>query len=270
MRKNYILKILFIFCLIILLHSFLLILKWEKENRINNGIIDELDNIYQNNLSDSSKNNSFIFVNSDKEENNSSYWYYVSMNMLNVNFDEFNKKNNDTKGWIYVPGTDINYPFVQSKDNKFYLNHSFDKKYNSAGWIYLDYRNDINNLSKNNIIYGHARRDKSMFGTLKNVLKKDWFEDEDNHVIKISTEKENTLWKVFSVYHTKTDPYYITVNFTDDEFSKYINQSLDKSIYSFDTNVYVDDIILTLSTCYGDSEKLILQAKLIKKEIKNN
>ena len=55
------------------------------------------------------------------------------MNLINVDFNELKKINSNTKGWIQVNGTNINYPFVQAKDNKFYLTHSFDKSYNSAG-----------------------------------------------------------------------------------------------------------------------------------------
>lgn len=263
-------KILFTICLITLLYHFLNIIKWEKDNRLNKELTDDLTELFENNAKPS-ENSSFIFVNSEYEDKNSSYWYYVNTEMINMDFTELHLKNNDTKGWIYVPGTDINYPFVQTTDNKYYLNHSFNKKNNNAGWIFLDYRNDINNLSKNNILYGHARVDKTMFGSLKNTLKKSWFENKENHVVKISTEKENTLWKVFSIYHIKTEPYYITTHFkNDDEFQQYIDKSLEKSIYKFDTNIHVNDTILTLSTCYGENEKLILQAKLIKKEIKNN
>lgn len=49
------------------------------------------------------------------------------------NFNELKNINNDVKGWIKVNGTNINYPFVQSNNNKYYLTPTFDKSYNSAG-----------------------------------------------------------------------------------------------------------------------------------------
>ena len=55
------------------------------------------------------------------------------MNMIDINFNELKKINNDVKGWIKVNGTNINYPFVQSSNNKYYLTHTFDKSYNLAG-----------------------------------------------------------------------------------------------------------------------------------------
>ena len=231
---------------------------------------DKIDNIHdmveinQNNVAQD------ILLGHNDENSNSNYWYYSKMNMIDVNLDKLLKQNGETKGWINVEGTKVNYPFVQSSDNSFYLNHSFDKTYNDAGWVFLDYRNDINNLSKNNIIYAHARVDRTMFGSLRNVLTHEWFNNKDNHIIRISTVNENSLWQIFSVYSLETESYYITTEFeSDKKFQEYINTSLNRSRYNFNTNLSVDDIILTLSTCHGESKKLVVQAKLIKKEIKN-
>lgn len=195
------------------------------------------------------------------------YWDYIEMNLINVSFNELKKTNSNTKGWIEVNGTNINYPFVQAKDNKYYLTHSFDKSYNSAGWVFLDYRNNINELSKNTIIYAHGRTDKTMFGSLKNILKSGWLNNSNNHVVKLSTETENTLWQVFSVYHIPTTSDYIQVNFfSDEEFTTWAKMLIDRSSYNFNTSVSESDNILTLSTCYNNNEKVVLHAKLIKKE----
>ena len=42
----------------------------------------------------------------------------------------------------------------------------------------------------------------------------------------------------------------------------------DRSSHNFDTNVVSTDNILTLSTCYNNSDKMVVHAKLIKKESK--
>ena len=52
------------------------------------------------------------------------------MNLINVDFEELKNTNPDTLGWIQVNGTNINYPFVQTNNNDYYLNHSYNKKYN--------------------------------------------------------------------------------------------------------------------------------------------
>lgn len=211
-----------------------------------------------------------IIIQNEKPNEKNPYWDYINMNLININFNNLKKINSNTKGWIQVNGTNINYPFVQSNDNKYYLNHSFDKSYNGAGWVFLDYRNDITSLSKNNIIYAHSRLDNTLFGSLKNILKNDWLDDTNNHIIKLSTETENTLWQVFSVYHIPTTNDYIQVEFSsDEEFVKWSKILLNRSSFNFNTNINEKDIILTLSTCYNNNEKIVLHAKLIKKETKN-
>ena len=168
----------------------------------------------------------------------------------------------DTSKWH-----NINYPFVQTTDNNYYLTHSFNKSYNSAGWVFLDYRNNLQTLNKNTIIYAHGRTDKTMFGTLKNILTNDWINNTDNYVIKLSTEYENTLWQVFSAYHIPTTNDYLKINFNNNEsFIEFTNMLINRSQFDFNTTINENDHILTLSTCYNSSEKMVIHAKLIKKE----
>lgn len=264
-KTNLILSILLVISASLLIYSIVNIKNWKKDN---DSTEEEINSIYKTVSVDEVSDGET--VNSKNQKKESIYWSYIKMNMITVDFTDLIKQNKDTKGWIQVNGTNINYPFVQSNDNAYYLNHSFNKKKNEAGWVFLDYRNDINNLSKNNIIYAHSRLDKTMFGSLKNILKSNWYNDTDNHIIKLSTETENTLWQVFSVYHIKTENYYITTDFkNDEEFQKFINTISSRSKLKFDATVDVNDTILTLSTCYKTDEKVVLHAKLIKKEVRN-
>ena len=264
-KTNLILSILLVISASLLIYSIVNIKNWKKDN---DSTEEEINSIYKTVSVDEVSDGET--VNSKNQKKESIYWSYIKMNMITVDFTDLIKQNKDTKGWIQANGTNINYPFVQSNDNAYYLNHSFNKKKNEAGWVFLDYRNDINNLSKNNIIYAHSRLDKTMFGSLKNILKSNWYNDTDNHIIKLSTETENTLWQVFSVYHIKTENYYITTDFkNDEEFQKFINTISSRSKLKFDATVDVNDTILTLSTCYKTDEKVVLHAKLIKKEVRN-
>ncbi len=129
----------------------------------------------------------------------------------------------------------------------------------------MDYRNNINEFDTNTIIYGHNRFNKTMFGTLKDTTKKKWFNNKDNHIIKLSLEKSNTLWQVFSVYKIATTSDYLLTKFNNDiEYTIFIRNLITRSIFDFKTDVNTNDKILTLSTCNGSKEKLVLHAKLIK------
>ena len=108
-----------------------------------------------------------------------------------------------------------------------------------------------------------------MFGSLKNILKSGWLDNSNNHVVKLSTEFENTMWQVFSVYRIPNTSDYIKVDFSsNEEFTNWTNMLINRSYYKFNTDIGENDKILTLSTCYNDYEKVVLHAKLIKKEVK--
>ena len=147
------------------------------------------------------------------------------------------------------------YPVVKGTNNSFYLNHSFDKSNNSAGWIFADYRNKFGNTDKNIVIYGHNMRDGSMFGSMLNILNAKWYENEENTNITLYTENEKCIYKVFSVYKIKNEDYYIKTEFkNDNEFEGFIKNLKKRSIKDFNVDVSKDDNILTLSTCANNNK----------------
>ncbi len=197
----------------------------------------------------------------------SDYWYYIKQNLLQANFQELLQKNSDTVGWIQVLGANINYPVVQTTNNEFYLNHDYQKNYNKAGWVYMDYRNNPENFNQNTIIYAHSRYDTTMFGSLKQVLTKKWLNNKDNYLIRFSTPNENTLWQVFSVYTIAKESYYITPTISLQEYMTFLTTLKERSIYNFNAELNITDKIITLSTCKDtNGNRVVLHAKLIKKE----
>lgn len=240
-------------------------INWYKDSKNIDEQINEI--ITKSNLTIVSDGINTEIINQANADEFDPYWDYIKMNLINVDFEELINDNSDTVGWIQVNGTNINYPIVQTTNNEYYLTRAFDKSYNDAGWVFMDYRNNAEDFNKNTIIYAHSRLDKTMFGSLKNILRSGWLDDSDNYVIKLSTPYENTLWQVFSVYHLPTTSDYLKVNFTSDsDYNDFLNMISSRTAYNFGTSVNTDDKILTLSTCYANDEKLVVHAKLIKKE----
>ena len=193
------------------------------------------------------------------------YDEYENMNMLEVNFDNLKKINSDTVGWIKVNGTKINYPFVHTSNNEYYLKHTFDKTSNKKGWVFLDFRNDIENLSSNNILYAHGLVNNQMFGSLRKTIKPSWYNNKSNHIITIVTPSGTKHFKIFSSYTIFPESYYITTSFkSDDEFKAFINTIKERSVYDYNVDVNTSDKILTLSSCYDNEKRMVLHAKLIK------
>ena len=143
-KTKIILSITIIISLLLLIYSIVNIVIWKNDsNKTNKQIEDIQEEIKVTEVVDTE--NTEIIEQEEEIPEFNPYWDYIKMNMLNVDFSELKKININVKGWIQVNGTNINYPFVQANDNKYYLTHSFDKSYNSAGWLFLDYRNNINN-----------------------------------------------------------------------------------------------------------------------------
>lgn len=188
--------------------------------------------------------------------------YYTKYNQI---FDELLKVNNDTVGWLTVNNTKVNYPVVQYTDNDYYLKRDFNKKNNSYGWIYMDYRNNVYNLSNNTIILGHNLKNGMMFGTLRYVTNESWYKNPDNQIITFNTKVKNMKWKIFSIYKIPVTNDYLYANFGDlNEFKKFLDTIKARSIYDFGIELKKEDHILTLTTCGTTSAtRLVIHAVLI-------
>ena len=263
--RKWVIVVFLIFFLSVFLISINKVYNLFKDNKE----IDKLsDNVIENtNIKEKKDNKNTEKVNPPEDKAND-YWDYIKMNLLEVNFNDLIAKNSDTVGWIQVKGTNINYPIVKTTDNNFYLNHAFDKSKNEAGWVFMDYRNDAVNFNQNTIIYAHSRLTGSMFGSLKNILDSSWYSNKENHIIRLSTPTENTMWQVFSVYTIPKESYYITPTFnTDEEYLEFLNTIKNRSEVEFSGTVNTSDKVLTLSTCKDNfGNRIVMHAKLIKKE----
>jgi sortase B len=269
LKKHFVVLFLLFFIFLSLFSSYNII-RWAIDAKNTEKQIEEIHEIVEiKEITDSTETE---IVNPSKEEvkKENPYWDYIKMNLINVDFTNLKEKNNEIVGWIQVSGTNINYPFVQTDNNTYYLKKDFNKKYNSAGWVFMDYRNDLKTLNQNTILYAHGRIDGTMFGSLKNIFKSNWYNNKNNHVVKLSTEYQNTMWQVFSVYRIPETSDYLEINFNDNEkYVNFLNMLQDRSELKFDVSLNEEDKILTLSTCYKENDRVVLHAKLIKMEARN-
>jgi sortase B len=180
-----------------------------------------------------------------------------------IDFDSLLSINQDIIGYLIVPGTNINYPVVQTDNNSYYLNHDFNQKPNKMGWIFMDYRNNSKMNDNNTIIYGHAIISHNiMFGSLYNILNKSWQSNSNNYLIKYYTKDYTYQYQVFSTYIIPKETYYLQINLSD--INNFYQTLLKRSNYHYPVNITSNDKILTLSTCYKNNSRLVLHAKLIK------
>ena len=192
-----------------------------------------------------------------KETNNVTFY--------EVDLSTYIHQNTETVGWIQVNGTNINYPIVQHSNNEYYLDHDFYKRNTNIGWVFADYRNNFNDLDNNTIIYAHNLINRTMFGQLPYLLRKNWQLNKNNQYIKLTTKKEKMIWQIFSVYKIAPTIDYLQVRFYSPEnYQSFLNNIKNRSAYNFNTSITNKDKIITLSTCDDTGTKrIVVHAKLI-------
>ena len=174
--------------------------------------------------------------------------------------------NEETVGWITIPGTNIDYPVVKTNNNDFYLDHNFEKQKDYNGWVFMNHLNNPRDLNKNTIIFAHNRYYSGvMFGTLSNLTKEKWYSQAKNISIFYNTLYEEMEWEVFSIYRVQVTDDYLQTSFSNDtEWLDFINLLKQRSMFASDTSITPDDKILTLSTCLENDQRLVVHAVLKK------
>lgn len=180
--------------------------------------------------------------------------------------------NKDLRGWISIPGFDINLPIAQGTDNDYYLEKDIYGKYTMYGVPFFDYRmTDFRNMHRNTVVYGHnMRSDDYIFGMLENYRTIDGFEMAP--VIECNTIYGDYTWFVYAVFITNSraqedNGYLFPYNFIDvspEKFESYIEEIDKRKLYTTGVDINANDKILTLSTCCYDfnEARLVVVARL--------
>ena len=107
--------------------------------------------------------------------------------------------------------------------------------------------------------------DSSMFATLKNTQTPGWYNNSTNKYITFTTPSGTSVYQVFSVYTVKSETYYLSTDFANDEdYVTFLNEMKKRSVHDFGVNLSASDSIITLSTCDATGKsRVILHAKKI-------
>lgn len=173
---------------------------------------------------------------------------------LSVDWDALLAINPDTIGWIYLPGTAVNYPVVYSGDDVRYLHTDFYGNENwvvSHGSIFLSGINDPTLADANNILYGHHMNDGSMFAALASLTDDESFNA--HRTAYFLTPNGNIRLESFALVHVPATSDLAQATFaTSADQTAYVDRVRGESIVSPDGEVpSSDDITRTfmLSTC---------------------
>ena len=169
------------------------------------------------------------------------------------------EENKDVIGWIRFDAMDISYPIMQGADNDYYLDHTFSGEENAAGSIFMEAANTSDFEDCHTIVYGHNMKDGSMFGSLKNYKKKDYYKG--NGYFTIYTLKSVYRYRIFAYYDISMYGDVYNIEFEpDDYFKQFIDNMVKRSYYDTGVRPEKTDKILTLSTCSTEGNRFVVNA----------
>ena len=140
-----------------------------------------------------------------------------------IDFDALKKINPDVVSWITIPGTNIDYPHLQGKDNNQYLHKDMEGRDSAAGAIFLDHGDKADLSSRHNIIYGHHMKNGTMFKDIVKYKDQQYF-DEHQDIILYTPDREIHL-KALAAVVTSPDAIRRKIDFqSQEEFTSYIEE----------------------------------------------
>ncbi len=190
---------------------------------------------------------------------------------VRVDFSSLRAINEDIAGWICIPDTSINYPVVQGEDNTFYLHHTFEKKNNFSGAIFLDAICSTDFSSDNSIIYGHNLKTGAMFGELKKLYDRTYYADADYRkhpkiwIVTPEAAREYEIFAAREISVQKDTEVYMVDFARESDYGLWLEEQKAASQYETDVPVSFAQPTVTLSTCTSDSEdgRFVVQAVLV-------
>lgn len=177
---------------------------------------------------------------------------------LKIDFEDLKRRNSDTVGWIYVPGTNINYPVVQTSNNQDYLNKRFDGNATPYGTIFMDHRHTL--AGNNVVLYGHnqGRFNPVKFTNLNEYLiNANFIKEHPYFEYYDATTGKGTAYRIFSVVRADVSTqeninhYYESVE--DKDYETYLKWLQKQTLVISEVKIDPTKQAMLLSTCTDDA-----------------
>lgn len=170
--------------------------------------------------------------------------------LMELDLAKLRETNEDVLGWIHIPDSPVDFPMMKSVDNADYLNTTWDGVSSIMGSIFLECRNSHDLSDFNTLIYGHNIKGGKMFGSLHYY--RDQAYQQTHPFVYIVTDEGVRRYEIFAAYEAPVTSDTYRLYFEDDARKlSSLEHYIGSSVWNTDTEVGVEDHILTLSTCTG-------------------
>lgn len=196
-----------------------------------------------------------------------------------VDWEGLKAVNPDVVGWVQVPGTPINYPVYQGKDNNEYLRTNAMGEWSVGGQIFMDYENQKPGMvDPQTVIYGHHLNNGEMFASVDAMADQQKF-DEATTVWYVTEQATYELEPLYFYRTPATNGDARKIDFASaDELHTYLAGYLSEAVTkSSKADEAVNKVtkVLTLGTCdydnpFGQGNGRGLVVCALKSEVENS
>lgn len=169
--------------------------------------------------------------------------------------------NSETVGYVYIPGTQLDEPVVQTTDNATYLDKRFDGVNEPLmGTVFMDADNKKDFSDRLTWLFGHARgskvSDHRMFKDVNYFSRQDYF-DKHPYVV-IETPERKYYYEAVAMIIVPEETAFYRTSFDDDaDFEKQLTTIYDTAqVKKPNVKVSSKDKYLVLSTCREEDDTI--------------
>ncbi|MBF1724022.1 MAG: class B sortase, partial [Streptococcus sp.] len=169
--------------------------------------------------------------------------------------------NSETVGYVYIPGTQLDEPVVQTTDNATYLDKTFEGVHQPLmGAVFMDADNKKDFSDRLTWLFGHARGSKvpdhRMFKDVNYFSSQDYF-DKHPYVVIETPERKYYYEAIAVVIVPETTAFYRTSFEDDADFEKQLTAIYDEAkVKKPNVKVSPKDKYMVLSTCLEEDDTI--------------
>lgn len=180
---------------------------------------------------------------------------------LAARFNPLLEVNKETVGYVYIPGSELDEPVVQTGDNATYLDKTFDggnEPY--MGTVFMDTDNNRNFSDRLTWLFGHARGSKvgdhRMFNDVNYYSDPAYFES--HPYVVIETPERKFYYEAVAMVIVPEDTAFYRTSFKDDkDFTDQLTKiKADAQVKNDKIQISAKDKYLVLSTCREEDETI--------------
>ena len=192
---------------------------------------------------------------------------------LDIDFDELAKQvtpNGKIVGWLYSDNGIINYPVMWSPYENYFLYNNYSGRNTGYGELFIPDYNYTDFSDLNTVIHGHHMQDGSMFYSLQDWLKQDYYEE--HPVMWLNTvESGNYMLEIVASCISTSNPdeagyFAYDFNFpTENDYANWLRNVKSRSYIATNSELHTTDRFVTMSTCaYTDvNARTVVIARLV-------